>query len=160
MRKNKRKDDFGYTFLEVFLSLSILGLFLGLLFAFPLKSLNCGIEKRNELISVYRKLVPYIQKSLGVRLTEEGLWIKINNSTENNQWRCIRFFYRTYTGKRNVLDFLIKKNVQVKWLYEDEKSALVALEIGKMYENIRFLKLVFMGEYEVLEQFVFACFAR
>ena len=158
MRKNGRKIRKGYTFLEIFLSLSILGIFLGLISYFPTKRLNQAHfrqQKQDCLIGLYEKISPFIQKALAIRLTKEGLKLQLSDAEK----RYIRILDDKHKHKEDILDGFISGLVSVEWFYWDNVSqAWLALEIDHDYTNVRFLKLILRGKRnKIMEAFVFSC---
>ena len=155
MRNFRRKNALGYTFLEVFLSLSIFGLILVACFTFFSKKTNQMLGRQDELLSIYEKLSPCIQKALRVRLSENRICFRLNGKN-GDEWREVGFFSQKTKRKCHMLDFFVPKITCVDWLYLDDDK-WERLKKGQIYNNISFLKLVLRDEIDVLEQFVFAC---
>jgi|GEM_PF-3661429 len=158
MRKNGRKIREGYTFLEIFLSLSILGILLGLISYFPVKRLNqvhFRQQKQDCLIDLYEKISPFIQKALAIRLTEEGLKLQLSDEEK----RYVRIFNDKHKHKKDILDSFISGLVSIEWFYWDNAGrAWLDLEIDHDYTNVRFLKLILRGKRnKIMEAFVFSC---
>ena len=155
MRNFRRKNTWGYTFLEVFLSLSIVGLILGVCFTFSLKKTNRMLGRQDELLSIYEKLSPCLQKAVEVRLSENGIGFRLKEKDVDG-WREVIFFSQKTKQKNHMLNFFVPKVAYVDWLYLDDNK-WERLEKGRSYNNIGFLKLILRDSIGVLEQFVFAC---
>lgn len=163
MRKNGRKNKLAYSFLEVFLSLSIFCVLLGIVFAFPVKVLNKinSVQRQQEdFMGFYEKVSLYMQKATSVSLNDGMLTLRLHSGPKAKTLNVL-FADKKRERKRNVMDCCLPVGVRMEWYYEDgENSEWKKLLFNETYTDLRFLKVIFFNANgKVLEQFVFSCYA-
>ena len=162
MRKKGRKNKLAYSFLEIFLSLSIFSVLLSIAFAFPVKILsgiNSVQQQQDNFIDLYEKISPYIQRTLNITLRDRMLVLKLCAGSKEKTL-SVAFVDKKCERRRNVVVCCLPVGVYMEWYCWREDSEWGKLIPNKTYTNLRFLKVVFTNaKGKILEQFVFSCYA-
>ena len=158
MRKNGRKTKLAYSFLEIFLSLSIFSVLLGIVFTFPaklLKRMNF-VQSSDNFITLYEKISPYIQQALSITLKDNAmLELKLHTNSKVN----VAFVDKKCERKPNIVVCYLPMEVRMEWYYEWNLSGWQKLLPNETYDNLKFLKVIFFNsKNKILEQFVFSCY--
>lgn len=159
MRKNGRKTKLAYSFLEVFLVLSIFSVLLGVIFVFPIKVLNRmnSVQTSDNFITLYEKISHYIQQALSITLKDNTV---LELKLHANQILRIEFISKQYARRKNTVGCYLPNGVRMEWYYERNVHEWQKLLLNETYDNLKFLKVIFFNsKNKVLEQFVFSCYA-
>ena len=159
MRKNGRKTKLAYSFLEVFLVLSIFSVLLGVIFVFPIKVLNRMnfVQSSDNFITLYEKISPFIQQALRITLKDNAtLELKLHT----DQILRIEFISKQYVRRKNVVGCCLPNGVRMEWDCANNTLKWQKLIPNATYDNLKFLKVIFFNsKNKILEQFVFSCYA-
>ena len=162
MRKNGRKSNLAYTFLEVFLVLSIFGVLLALVLSFPIKRLsevNSMQYQQVCFIEFYEKCSSVLRKALRISFEVDALNLTLRDS-KNNRLRLV-FVHNVKNSERRGTQIycMLPVGIRTEWYGTSEASEWEKLIPKKEYTNLRFLKVVLKNtKDEILEQFIFSCY--
>ena len=159
MRKNGRKTKLAYSFLEVFLVLSIFSVLLGVVFSLPVKILNRMnfVQSSDNFITLYEKISPCIQQALSITLKDNTV---LELKLHTDQILRIEFTSKKYARRKNTVGCYLPNGVRMEWYYERNIHEWQKLLLNETYDNLKFLKVIFFNsKNKILEQFVFSCYA-
>lgn len=162
MRKNGRKNGLAYTFLEVFLVLSIFGVLLGLVLSSPIKRLkeaNAMQYQQACLMEFYEKCSSVLRKALKVSFDADALNLTFKDPKNNRLRLIFAHNIKNPKGRGKQIYCVLPVGTRMEWYGVSDVPEWENLVFDKNYTNLKFLKVVLKNTTnEILEQFIFTCY--
>lgn len=162
MREIGRKNKSAYSFLEIFLSLSVLGVLLGIVFSFPvkvLKEISFVQRQQDTFIELYEEVSRYIQKASSITLKDNAVDFRLCLGSKV-KILSVAFVNEKREVSRNAIRCYLPGGIRTEWYCWSESSGWEKLLINETRTGSRFLKVIFLNsKHKIVEQFVFSCYA-